>query len=405
MSAKKRNLRKHNTNKDHQNMAEIRHIGASSLEADLFEGQYPTPEGMAYNSYIILDEKVAVLDTADAIVGERWKERLGAALGGRKPDYLVVQHLEPDHSALIGWFAEQYPEATVVLSARASQMLPQFFRGTSFKMRPVKEGDTLSLGQYELRFIMAPMVHWPEVMVSYEATSQSLFSADAFGKFGVVSDEGEDSDPWAESARRYYYNICGKYGVQVQALLKKASGLDIKTVYPLHGPTLRGEMLAKAMAHYANWSTWTPEHEGVVVAYASIHGNTAAAALRFAEMLRERGVDVATVDLTRTEVSYALAEVMDWRRAVFFSSSYDGGLFPPMENLLLHLQAKGYNGRSVALVENGSWAPCAAKEMRKILEQMKNISIMEPVVTIKTTPDAANMVALGQMAEALKNSI
>lgn len=381
-------------------MTNIKYIGASSPEVKIFEGQYPTPDGMAYNSWLIDDEKIAVLDTVDNAVGETWKKKLAEALGGRKPDYLVVQHLEPDHSALIGWFVGQYPETTVVLSARAAQMLPNFFRDTQFKMSPVKDGDTLKLGRHELRFIMAPMVHWPEVMVSYEQATRSLFSADAFGSFGAQDAAASDTSGWTESARRYYYNICGKYGVQVQGLLKKASALDIATVYPLHGPVLRGETLADALAHYANWSTWTPERAGVVVAYASIHGNTASAAMRFAEMLRSRGVeDVATVDLTLTEVSYATAEVMDWPRVALFSSSYDGGLFPPMENLLLHLQAKGFCNRKVALVENGSWAPCAAKEMRRALEGMKGIELASTTVTIKTTPDADALASLERLAD------
>ncbi len=382
-------------------MAEIKYIGASDRQIDLFENQYPVPEGMAYNSYVILDDKVAVMDTVDIRVAARWRERLSEALAGRKPDYLVVQHLEPDHSGMIGWFAGQYPEATVVLSARAAQMLPQFFEGVDFKTLTVKEGDTLSLGHYELHFIMAPMVHWPEVMVSYESASRSLFSADAFGEFGALDDSGEDDDDWAPGARRYYYNICGKYGSPVQTLLKKAAQLDIETIYPLHGPILRGRMLADALSHYKNWSTYTPEKDGIVVAHASIHGNTAAAAETLAEMLRAKGAEVTTIDLTRTDVSYALAEVMDHAKTVLCASSYDAGLFPPMETLLLHLKSKNFNGRRVGLVENGSWAPCAGKVMRKLLDEMKDIEVAEPLVTIKTRLNANSKAALQSLADAI----
>lgn len=382
-------------------MAEIKYIGASSTELDLFENQYPVPEGMAYNSYVIVDEKVAVMDTADNLVAARWKERLAEALAGRTPDYLVVQHLEPDHSAQIAWFVSQYPDATVVLTAKAAQMLPQFFDGIVAKTLTVKEGDTLELGESKLTFIMAPMVHWPEVMMSYESTSRSLFSADGFGEFGALNETGEDDDEWAPGARRYYYNICGKYGVPVQAVLKKAAKLDIDVIYPLHGPILRGDMLTDALEHYQNWSTYTPEQSGIVIAHASIHGNTAAAAEKMADKLRAKGVEVMTIDLTRTDVSYAVAEAMDHPTLVVAASSYDAGLFPPMESLLHHLISKGYNNRKVAIVENGSWAPSAAKCMRKLLEEMKGITIVEPVVSIKSTLNAQSEQVMDALVDEL----
>lgn len=378
----------------------IKYIGASDHNLDLFESQYPVPEGMAYNSYVIMDEQIAVMDTVDASVANRWKERLAETLGGRKPNYLVVQHLEPDHSALIGWFAEQYPEAEIVLSARAAQMLPQFFGGVTFRTKVVKEGDTLSLGNHELQFLMAPMVHWPEVMVSYEKSTRSLFSADAFGEFGA-NEDGEDDDEWAPGARRYYYNICGKYAGPVQTLLQKAKKVAIETVYPLHGPILRGEMLSEALAHYENWSTYTPEQKGVLVAYASIHGNTAAAAEVLASKLRAMGQEVMTLDLCRTHVSESLSQAMDHEKLVLAASSYDAGLFPPMEDLLLHLKAKGFCKRSVALVENGSWAPSAGKVMRKMLEEMKEVTIVEPMVTIKSTLNAESEAQMDEMVKAI----
>ena len=358
----------------------IIYIGASDTDIDLFENQYPVPEGMAYNSYVIEDEKIAVVDTVDARVSERWRSRLKEALGGRKPSYLIVQHLEPDHSANIGWFASEYPEAEIVISAKGATMLPQFFRDVTFKTKAVKEGDVLELGNHRLSFIMAPMVHWPEVMVTYDSTAKALFSADAFGEFGATTEDGEDDDEWASGAKRYYYNICGKYGVQVTNLLKKAGALDVKTIYALHGPILSGENAAAAVAHYKNWGSYTPESEGVLVAYASIHGNTENVAKQAAQMLEAKGVQTLLMDLTRTDVSYAVAEAFDHPKLLLAASSYDAGLFPPMENLLSHLKAKNFNGRTVGLIENGSWAPTAAKEMLKHIEAMKNISMLPELV-------------------------
>ncbi len=378
----------------------IYYIGASDTEIDLFENQYPVPEGMAYNSYVIIDEKTAVMDTVDARVTEKWQKRLTETLGDRKPDYLVVQHLEPDHSANIGWFAEKWPEATIVLTAKAAQMLPQFFADIKFKTQTVKEGDTLNLGKHTLQFIMAPMVHWPEVMMSYEQTTHSLFSADAFGEFGATTENGEDDDDWTPGARRYYYNIVGKYGVQVQGVLKKAAALKIETIYPLHGPILR-ENIGEYVGHYANWSSWKAEQKGIVVAVASIHGNTAKAAETIVEKLKAQGVESKLIDLTRTEVSYAVAEAMDHEGLIVAASSYDAGLFPPMENFLLHLKAKSYQNREVGIVENGSWAPTAGKIMRGILESMKGIEIVEPMVTIKTKPNEAAWAQTEEMIKAL----
>ena len=382
----------------------IIYIGASDTAIDLFENQYPVPEGMAYNSYVIDDEKIAVIDTVDARVSDKWRARLKEALGGRKPSYLVVQHLEPDHSANIGWFANEYPDAEIVISSRGATMLPQFFRETTFKIKAVKEGDTLSLGKHSLTFIMAPMVHWPEVMVSYDSAAKALFSADAFGEFGATTDDGEDDDEWATGAKRYYYNICGKYGVQVTGLLKKAAALDIKTIYALHGPILSGDNAAEAIAHYKNWGSYTPESEGVLIAYASIHGNTETVAKKAAQMLEAKGQKTMLMDLTRTDVSYAVAEAFDHPKVPLAASSYDAGLFPPMENLLLHLKSKNFNGRTLGLIENGSWAPTAAKEMLKIIETMKNITVLEPVVTVKTTLDDASKGKLEELVSQIASA-
>ncbi len=380
----------------------IIYVGASSTDIDLFENQYPVPEGMAYNSYVILDDKVAVMDTVDCRVSEKWQSRLLKALDGRRPDYLVVQHLEPDHSANIGWFASQWPDAEIVLTAKAATMLPQFFSNIPFKIKTVKEGETLSLGTHTLQFILAPMVHWPEVMVSYESHSHSLFAADAFGEFGATTDDGTDDDDWVSGARRYYYNICGKYGAPVQTLLKKASALDIQTIYPLHGPILRSN-ISEYVGHYLNWSSYTPEQKGIVIAHASIHGNTATAAEKLADKLRARGVEVLSIDLTRTEVSYALAEAMDHEALIVAASSYDAGLFPPMENFLLHLKSKNFCNKKVGIIENGSWAPSAAKVMKSILETLKGVSIADPVVTIKTTLNGQSEEQMNLLVDAMIN--
>ena len=376
------------------------YIGQNDYDLPLFESQYPVPCGMAYNSYLILDEKIAVMDTVDQRKGEEWKSALEGALDGRQPDYLVVQHMEPDHSALILWALQQFPSLTIVASQKALQMLPQFFEGISLESRTlaVKEGDTLSLGTATLRFLMAPMVHWPEVMVTYEETTGTLFSADAFGSFGTLDQQEDD---WACEARRYYFNICGKYGMPVQTLLKKASALDIQTIRPLHGPVLEGEAMQNALRLYDIWSRYEAEKQGVFVGYASIHGGTAAVAELVAEMLRKRGVKVCLMDLTKEEVSFAVEDAFAYGKAVFAASSYDAGIFPPMHNLLHHLQAKAWQKKRVALIENGSWAPSAGKVMREMLAEMKAVEIVEPVVTIRSRLHQADIPQLEAMLDAL----
>lgn len=361
---------------------EIIYAGVQDRTLDLFESQYPVPEGVTYNSYVILDEKTAVMDTVDNRATAQWLDNVKKALGGRKPDYLVVSHMEPDHGANLGRFAEIYPEAVIVGNAKTFSMIRQFFDiDLEGRTLTVKEGDTLSLGRHTLEFFMAPMVHWPEVMVTYEQTRKVLFSADAFGTFGVDSCTEEQ---WTQEAARYYLNIVGKYGTQVQALLKKAAGLDIQMICPLHGPVLK-ENLGFYLKKYDTWSSYEPEEHGVLVAAASIHGNTLTAAREMAQMLKEKGEDhVEVVDLARTDVSYAVRKAFCYDRMVLASATYDGGLFPCMEEFLLHLKAKNYQKRTVALVENGTWAPGAAKAMRGLLESMKQITVVEPAVTIRS---------------------
>lgn len=378
----------------------IKYIGVDDVDLRLFECQYPVPEGMAYNSYVILDEKVAVLDTVDRRKTQEWLSNLNEALQGRQPDYLVVHHMEPDHSAAIALLLEMYPNLTIVASAKAVQMMPQFFENINLegKTMAVKEGDILSLGEHSLKFIMAPMVHWPEVMVSFEQTEGILFSADAFGKFGALSIPTDED--WACEARRYYFNICGKYGVPVQTLLKKVVALPVKAIYPLHGPQLT-EDLPYYISMYDVWSKYEAEREGVFVGYASIHGGTKAVAEKIAQILQDKGQDVCLMDLTETEVSYAVEDAFAYGKAVFAASSYDAGLFPPMYNLLHHLQTKAWQNKRVALIENGSWAPSAGRVMRELLAPMKNIEIVEPLVTIKSRMKAADEQNLQQLANAL----
>lgn len=378
----------------------IHYIGQNDYDIDLFENQYPVPCGMVYNSYLIDDDKIAVVDTVDARKGEEWKQDLLKVLQGRTPDYLLVQHMEPDHSALIGWAMQEFPALKVVASQRTIQMIPQFFEGIDLDGRTmaVNDGDTLCLGNHTLRFVMAPMVHWPEVMVSYEESEKVLFSADAFGSFGTLDQQEED---WACEARRYYFNICGKYGVPVQQLLKKASTLDIQTVCPLHGPVLQGEMLVQAVRLYDIWSKYEAEKEGVFVGYASIHGGTDMAAKQVAKMLEERGIKVCLMDLTRTEVSFAVEDAFAYGKAVFAASSYDAGLFPPMHNLLHHLQIKAWQKKRVALIENGSWAPTAGKVMREMLSAMKDVEMIEPMVTIRSRMKESDKPQLEAMVETL----
>ena len=375
----------------------VLYIGADDKTLDLFESQYPVPNGVTYNSYVILDEKVAVMDTADQRVTEQWFDNLEQALGGRTPDYLIISHMEPDHAANIRRFAEKYPEAKLVGNAKTFAMVGQFFAlELEGRKVEVKEGETLELGAHTLQFFMAPMVHWPEVMVTYEQKEKILFSADGFGKFGVMDAE----EPWDEEASRYYLNIVGKYGAQVQALLKKAAGLDIAVICPLHGPILK-EDLAHYLGKYQTWSTYQPEAHGVLVAYASIHGNTARAARQLAGMLEEKGEQVELLDLTRTDVSYAVQKAFYYDRMVAAACTYDAGLFPPMEEFLLHLKSKGYQKRTVGIMENGSWAPMAAKHMRAILETLKEVTIQEPVVTIKSAPGEAALEQMKALAESL----
>ena len=379
----------------------IKYIGVDDLDIDLFESQYVVPEGMSYNSYLIDDEKIAVMDTADRRKGEEWKANLKAALGDRQPDYLVAHHMEPDHSALIAWMLETYPGLQLVCSAQAVKMLANFFEGFNFEGRvmTVKEGDTLSLGKHELKFIGAPMVHWPEVIMSYDSTDKVLFSADGFGKFGALVNETDD---WACEARRYYFNICGKYGIQVQNVLKKAATLDIQTICPLHGPVLKGEALAEAVKLYDTWSKYEPESEGILIAYASIHGGTAVAAERMAEILSKKGAKKVVVsDLSRSDMAEVIEDAFRYPTVVVAASSYDGGVFPVMHDFLYHLQIKNYQKRRFGIVENGSWAPSAGKVMRSMIEGLKDCEIVEPMVTIRSRMKAEDQALLEQLADSL----
>lgn len=386
----------------------IRYIGVDDLDIDLFESQYVVPEGVSYNSYVILDDKIAVMDTADARKGEAWKQRLAECLAGRQPDYLVCHHMEPDHASLVGEVMTLYPGMQLVLSAAAAKMLPNFFDGISFdgRLLIVKEGDTLSLGTHTLHFVAAPMVHWPEVIMSYEDKERVLFSADGFGKFGAIAKEEYNADgtlaDWACEARRYYFNICGKYGIQVQSVLKKAAPLEIDTICPLHGPVLKGSDLAEAVRLYGIWSSYEAENEGVLVAYASIHGGTKAAAEHIGDMLRMMGAPKVVVsDLSRDDLAEVIEDAFRYPCLVCCAASYDAGVFPPMYDFLHHLLIKGYQKRRVALLENGSWAPSAAKVMRGLLEQMKDITIVEPVVTIRSRMKASDVPAMKALCEAI----
>ena len=376
----------------------VRYVGADDTTLDLFEGQYPIPNGVSYNSYVILDDKIAIMDTVDRRATEAWLKNLEEVLGGRKPDYLVIQHLEPDHAGNIGLAAEKYPDMILVGNAKTFQMLPKFFPGDySARSLTVKEGDTLSLGSHTLTFVMAPMVHWPEVMVSYESSEKILFSADGFGKFGALSVR----EDWLCEARRYYMNIVGKYGAQVQALLKKAASLDIQTICPLHGPVLK-EDLGFYLGKYDLWSRYEPEDEGVLVAYASIHGNTAKAAAAMQDILEGRGCPkVVAADLCRVDQAKAVEDAFRYGKMVVMSPTYDGGLFPPMDHFMAHLRDKTYRNRTVAVIENGSWAPAAAKIMRSYLENMKNVTICPTVHTIQGALKDADRAAMEQIASEL----
>lgn len=378
----------------------IKYIGADDTTLDLFESQYKIPNGISYNSYVILDEKVAVMDTIDARKTDEWFDKLEAELGGRAVDYIVISHLEPDHAANIKALADKYPDAVLVLSAKAKAMLPQFFdiAGLDNRCQVVAEGDKLSLGNHELTFIMAPMVHWPEVMLEYETSEKVLFSADAFGKFGALS---ADED-WTCEARRYYFNIVGKYGAPVQTLLKKASSLDIKTICPLHGPILKNN-LDFYIGKYLTWSSYEPEDDGILVACASIHGNTKAAALKMVDILKENGYKKVTfTDLTRDDMAEAIEDAFRYSRLIVAGASYDGGVFPPMEDFINRLSHKSYQKRTVGIIENGSWAPTAGKWMKTAFEGMKNINICQNIVTIKSTMKDSDIVNMEKLAEEMK---
>ncbi|WP_293981987.1 FprA family A-type flavoprotein [uncultured Clostridium sp.] len=374
----------------------IKYIGVNDKTLDLFESQYKIPNGVSYNSYVILDEKVAVMDTVDKRAGIEWLENLERTLEGRTPDYLIISHLEPDHAANIKNLSDKYPEMKIVANAKIFGMLPQFFdMDIEDKKVIVAEGDELCLGSHTLQFFMAPMVHWPEVMVEYEKSEKVLFSADGFGKFGAL-DVDED---WTDEARRYYINIVGKYGAPVQALLKKAATLDIKTICPLHGPVLN-ENLGYYIDKYDKWSSYVPEEKGTVVAYASIHGNTASAAQKMVEILKEKGEqNVVLYDLSRADMSQVIADSYRFDKLIVAAATYDGGMFPCMEDFLLHLKHKNFQNRKVGIIENSSWAPAAGKCMKSLFEEMKNISICENLVSIKSVAKAEDIKSMNDLAD------
>lgn len=373
----------------------VKYIGVNDRDIDLFESQYLVPNGVSYNSYLITDEKIAIMDTVDKRKTNEWLENLENALGGKTPDYLVISHLEPDHASNIGVIAEKYPDITLVGNAKTFAMLPQFFNiNESVKKLTVKEGDTLSLGAHTLTFVMAPMVHWPEVMVSYESSEKILFSADGFGKFGALDADEE----WADEARRYYINIVGKYGAPVQTLLKKASALDIEKICPLHGPVLT-ENLGYYINLYSTWSSYKPESEGTFIAFASIHGNTKNAAYKMKEILEAKGEHVEILDLSRCDTAKAVENAFRYGKMILLAASYDGGVFPPMEDFLNHLKSKAFQSRTVGIVENGSWALSAGRTMKALLESMKNITICEKTVSIKSVMTDSNIAEMQELAE------
>ena len=374
----------------------IKYIGVNDKTLDLFESQYKIPNGVSYNSYVILDEKIAIMDTVDKRALDKWIANLENTLEGKEPAYLIISHLEPDHAANIQILSEKYPNMKLVGNKKIFEMLPQFFDfDISNKQVIVGEGDELNLGKHTLQFFMAPMVHWPEVMVEYEKTEKILFSADGFGKFGALDVE----EDWTDEARRYYINIVGKYGVPVQALLKKAATLDIQTICPLHGPILK-ENLGYYIDKYVKWSSYEPEEEGIVVAYASIHGNTAAAARKMADILKDKGAkNVIVYDLSRADMSQVIADCYKYDKLVIASATYDSGLFPCMEDFLLHLKHKNYQNRKVGLIENGSWATVAGKCMKSILDQMKNITICDTMVSIKSVAKSEDFISMNKLAD------
>ena len=377
---------------------DIRYIGVNDHDVDLFEGQYTVENGMSYNSYVILDEKVAVMDTVDAHFGVEWLQNLETELNGRRPDYLVVQHMEPDHSANIAVFMETYPEAQIVSSAKAFVMMQQFF-GTDFPERKVVvgEGSTLKLGRHTLTFVTAPMVHWPEVIVTYDSTDKVLFSADGFGKFGALDVE----EDWADEARRYYIGIVGKYGAQVQALLKKAAALDIAIICPLHGPVLN-ENLGYYLDKYNTWSSYAVEDEGVVIAYTSVYGHTKEAVEELAEKLNQRGCpNVVVADLARCDMAEAVVDAFRYSKLVLATTTYNATIFPHMQSFIDHLTARNYQGRTVGMIENGAWAPMAAKVMKKMLETSKNLTYTDTTVTVKCAVNDASRAQIDALADEL----
>ena len=384
----------------------VKYIGVDDLDLDLFESQYIVPEGMAYNSYLILDDKVAIMDTADARKADDWKANLMEGLAGRKPDYLVVHHMEPDHSALIAWVLAEFPNLTLVASAKAIQMLGQFFENLNVDGRTlaVKEGSELELGEHKLCFIGAPMVHWPEVMLSFDEADGALYSADALGKFGALSKcgfYGRDDDDWACEARRYYFNIVGKYGAPVRTLLGKVAGLPVKTIRPLHGPILE-DNLSEYISLYTTWSNYAVETQGIFIACASIHGGTLAAANKLAEILRAKGAQrVVVSDLCRSDFAENVEDAFRHSTLVVAASSYDAGVFTPMYEFLHRLQIKGYCNRKVGIIENGSWAPSAGRVMKEMLSTMPNIEIVEPLVTIRSRMKSTDIPALESLANSL----
>lgn len=377
---------------------DIVYLGVNDHAGDLFESQYSVPNGMAYNSYLIMDDQTVVMDTVDAHFTDEWITTIAAALGDRAPDYLVVQHMEPDHAGSIDAFAQAYPTTKIVSSAKAFVMMQQFF-GTDYADRRivVKEGDTLPLGHHTLHFVTAPMVHWPEVIMTYDDADKVLFSADAFGKFGALDVEEE----WLPEARRYFIGIVGKYGVQVQAVLKKAAGLDIETICSLHGPILHKEQLADVLAAYDTWSAYRPETDGILVAYTSIYGHTADAAEQLAEELRTKGQQVVVMDLARCDMAEAVAQAFRFSKLVLATPTYNGDVFPFTKTFIEHLTERNYQNRTVALMENGSWAPTAARVMRKMFEASKNLTILDETVTVKGSLDDASTAQLHALADAL----
>lgn len=376
---------------------DIIYVGVDDTTLDLFEGQYVVPEGMSYNSYVIMDEKVAVMDAVDKAKIAEWLSNVEDALAGRQPDYLVISHMEPDHSAGVAAFAAKYPEVTVVGNVKIFDMFRNFYGAELPNKLLVKEGDKLSLGEHELTFYSAPMVHWPEVMVSYESKDKVLFSADAFGKFGALCNETDD---WACEARRYYFNIVGKYGVQVQALLKKLAGLDIAVICPLHGPVLDGD-LAPYLSLYDTWSKYEAESKGTFIAYAGVYGNTKEAAYALKEELESRGEKAVITDLARCDLAEALEDAFRYDKTVFAATTLDGGIFPVMEEFIRHLKAKNYQNRKVGIIENGSWAPMSGKLMRALLEEQKNVTIMPTVITCRSSVPANILELCAALADEL----